>query len=372
MPKSRIDRYLHKSQRVSCAAKIDGQLKAAVGEENMFDEFDITSELPGEATLAVPNSNEPKQAVHTDDSNGALTEAVASTIDVDQSTDDAAISAVETVSAPTAPVFSPAESQSGTALHVKTDAECELEQINECNAKLVELETTIARCKQQQREVKSILRRCFSRLQKALGVPRSVGTTGVVSGDDQLVKHVKFLLWGKIAEMQNAPGSHRLAVKWADEVMPWFRAYYEKTYAAPLTDLRFINIVSTEAERYKTWPECDRVRTYAFKTELVQFLDRTSIGEREIRSAIGIVSPEQLQVLLGTREGGSDADDASVAQLDIETTNHDGPVLSEEQQERAEPTDLVPMVVFREVDFNANVHGVEIADQESSISSDLL
>lgn len=119
-------------------------------------------------------------------------------------------------------------------------------------------------------------------------------------GNDPIVKFVKFMSWGKVSQLHNTTGSHRLVVNWIDSVLPWFRSYYEAVYAVPLTDLRLLNIVSTLSARYSTWPDCERVRNYKYKAELPLFLDRSPILVEDICAVIGyapVATPQEPEVL---------------------------------------------------------------------------
>jgi len=133
--------------------------------------------------------------------------------------------------------------------------------------------------------------------------------SGAVSGTDSIVRFAKFLSWGKIAQLHNAAGSHRLVLRWLDEVMPWFRGYYEAVYKVPLTDTRLLNLVSTLSARYESWPECDRVRGYEHKAELPPFLDISSILVSDICAVIGYTPAIEVQEILGITQPEVPSDD---------------------------------------------------------------
>ena len=125
-----------------------------------------------------------------------------------------------------------------------------------------------------------------------------------VSGHDPVAKFVKLLSWGRVSQLGNAKGSHAAAVLWVDTVMPWFRVYYEHVYSVPLTNLRLLNLIATYSARYSAWPDCDRVRAYAFKDVLVTFLDRAAIDLEDIRAAIGLAAHSDAPEIKGTLQTG--------------------------------------------------------------------
>jgi hypothetical protein len=111
---------------------------------------------------------------------------------------------------------------------------------------------------------------------------------GTVSGNDAIVKAAKYLSWGKVAELQNAPGSHAASAQWVRTVLPWFATYYENTYGVPLTDKRLANLVATWRGRYESWPNCERVERFPQKAILPNLLTRAEISEAELRQLLGL------------------------------------------------------------------------------------